>query len=396
MSDQIDKATSNNQENDRTEEYANMITTTLASRGTFGYYSPESKQKIYYPSSDVYSVGSTLLHLLSCHPDDIENRKEFISNHKNNNFDPNHIKISTNRYSDHLINFVKKLLIATPQNRLSLDDLIGETVNQHTQRITSFLIDRRQILSSTTTLILDGEFNSPLKGLLPPTLLKLKLFGKFNQPIKQGDIPNSVETLIFGSSFNREIYSSLRQLKVLYFSKSFDRRLPELDLFGSRTFVNITSYYSSPQRNANVYHFNVHGEIAHLFKNGKPKTNIILAINQKYYGIGVLTREKNIIKWQNNDISISIDQTNIGVVSNVQASIYPHLFCQTDKSKFEEFNKQYGSNINDVDYPLDNMADLFELDEDNLHQVFKDGQYLNIRFIPMPQIEQEKEVIDDS
>ncbi|EGG14180.1 hypothetical protein DFA_11949 [Cavenderia fasciculata] len=321
---------------EKTTQYANMIATTLASRGSKGYYSPESKQKIYHPSSDLYSIGLTLLHLLSCHPDDIENRIEFIKNHKNNNFNTDHIKISTDRYSQQLIHFVKNLLIGTTHDRLSLDDLNGEIVDQHTQRITSFLIHQRQILSSTTTLILDGEFNSPLRGLLPPTLLKL--------------------------------------------NKSFNQPLPKL---GNSTTINITKENHDPTMdygNVNIYYHSQHEKIANPFVDEHLENNLILTIGEKCYGIGKIKRENNVIGWNNH---ISIDIKNIGVISHVRASIYPHLFCQIDKSKFEEINKQFRENtIKDVAYP-DNMTKLFELDEDNLHNVYQDGQYVNIRIIPM-------------
>ncbi|EGG19799.1 hypothetical protein DFA_06901 [Cavenderia fasciculata] len=391
------------------------IATTLASRGTNGYYSPESKHKKYYSSNDIYSVGSTLFHLLSCHLDDIENRKQFILNHKKHDFSTDHIKISTDRYSEHLINFVKKLLIETPHNRLSLDDLTGEIVNQHTQRIKSFLIDQRQILPNTTTLILDGEFNSPLTGLLPRTLLKLKLLGNFNQPIKWGDIPYGVETLIFGSSFNSEIKHLPGSLKKLVLGKSFD--CPVLSNISNTCILDLTidsscvnseiireREYLEQVNNINTYHLSGIPNIADSFINDNIKYNSILTIGENCYGSGktnmyvrcclinyhvLITRiknkmvslENNILQWKNNNIKISIDLNDVGVISNVQASIHPHLYCQIDKLKFEALNKQL--DFKAIEYPLPNMTKLFELDEDNLHQVYQDDQYLNIRFIPL-------------
>ncbi|EGG19773.1 hypothetical protein DFA_06873 [Cavenderia fasciculata] len=377
------------------------IATTLASRGTNGYYSPESKHKKYYSSNDIYSVGSTLFHLLSCHPVDIENRKQFILNHKKNNFDADHIKISTDRYTEHLIDFVKKLLIATPQNRLSLDDLTGEIVNQHTQRITSFLINQQQILSSTTTLILDGEFNSPLNGLLPPILLKLKLFGKFNQPIKEDDIPFGVKTLIFGSSFNCKIEYLPRSLNKLVLGKSFNwpvlSKIPNtciLDLtidsscVSSEIIRDLERKYLEEQKSVNTYHLSGIPNIADSFINENIKYNSILTIGENCYGSGKTNIKNKMVSWKNNDIEISIDLTDVGVISNVQASIHPHLYCQIDKLKFEALNKQLDFKAA-IEYPLPNMAKLFELDEDNLHQVYQDDQYLNIRFIPLKPTMQE-------
>ncbi|EGG19751.1 hypothetical protein DFA_06851 [Cavenderia fasciculata] len=327
--------TSNPTEN--VAKYSNMIALTRASRGTYGYYSPEKKKK-YYASSDIYSVGSTILHLLSCHPDDSGNRKEFINNHKKDDFNADHIKISPVRYSEDLIQFVKNLLIETPHDRLSLDDLNGETVNQHTQRITSFLINQRQILSSTTTLILDGEFNSPLNGLLPPTLLKLKFMGKFNQPIKDGDIPEGVETLIFGPSFNQPLTSS------------------------------------SLKKNTRI----------HLIIDND-KSNFILTIGKNSYGIGRIKKNGAMLEWKNNNIRFSINLEDVKMVSDVKTSIYRHLFCQIDKSKFEEINSLFGQHNPSSEYLLMGMEKLFELDQDNIYQESEQGrQYLNIRLIFKP------------
>ncbi|EGG19858.1 FNIP repeat-containing protein [Cavenderia fasciculata] len=389
----IDKVTNNNQENNdsnqTTAQYAIKIAKTLASRGTKGYYSPESKQKKYYPSSDIYSVGSTILHLLSCHPDDIGHRIEFVNNHKNNNFDTNHIKISTDRYSEYLINFVKNLLIETPDDRLSLDDLVGEIVNEHTQRITSFLIDRRQILTNTTTLILDGEFNSPLEGLLPPTLLKLKLLGNFNQPITWGDIPDSVETLIFGSSFNSDIVSFPRSLKHLVLGKSFNQSLgsfsmPTIHITTSNwnhTLSNVFVNWSDQAlKSINVYHCQ-DSEQTTINSFIKNKPNFILTIGEQSYGIGDIKRSDNILEWKNNNIKLSINLEDVKVISYVQASIYPHLFCQIGRTEFESINQHFVECQPDSEYPLKKMEKLFELDEDDIHQVFEHNQYLNIRLI---------------
>ncbi|EGG19845.1 hypothetical protein DFA_06947 [Cavenderia fasciculata] len=384
----IGEDTNNNQE---TTEYANMIATTLVTRGTKGYYAPESKQKKYYATSDIYSVGSTLLHLLSCHPDDIGNRIEFVKNHKNNNFDADHIKISTDRYSEHLINFVKNLLISTPYDRLSLDDLNGEIVNQHTQRITSFLIDQRQILPNTTTLILDGEFNSPLRGLLPPTLLKLKLLGNFNQPIEWNDIPNGLETLIFGPSFNSEINSLPWSLNNLALGKSFDQ--PSALKFDTNTTIHITTFkkkeilfkWTDRLKRINTYYCQDSEQVTinSFIKNKIVESNLIMTIGEQCYGIGKIERINNILEWKKNDeIKFIINLEDVKVISHVQASIYPHLFCQIDKSKFESINQHFVEYQPDSEYPLKEMEQLFELDEDNIHQVFENNdQYLNIRLI---------------
>ncbi|EGG19810.1 hypothetical protein DFA_06912 [Cavenderia fasciculata] len=320
------QSTNNNQEkisdsiNQPTAQNANMIATPLASRGTRGYYAP----------------------------------------------------------------------VPTPDDRLSLDDLIGEIVNQHTQRITSFLINQRQILSSTTTLILDGEFNSPLKGLLPPTLLKLKLLGNFNQPIEWGDIPDSVETLIFGSSFNSQIHSFPKSLNNLALGISFNQQLFLIDkkvtIHLNRD--NNTSWNEwfdwalSQMKHVNIYYRQDLGKKTNSFiKNNDSGSNFFLTIGEKYYGIGDIKGDNNIIEWTNNNFECKIKLKDVKVISHVQASIYPHLFCQIDKSKFEEANRRFGEFQPDSEYSS-LYSELFELDQDNIHQVFEHNhQYLNIRLI---------------
>ncbi|EGG19226.1 hypothetical protein DFA_02011 [Cavenderia fasciculata] len=291
-----------------------------------------------------------------------------------------HIKISTDRYSDDLINFVKKLLIATPHDRLSLDDLNGEIVNQHTQRISSFLINRRQILSSTTTLILDGEFNSPLKGLLPPTLLKLKLLGKFNQPIGWRDIPDSVETLIFGPSFNSEIKLSPLSLKILILGKSFNKPLVE----EMPSFSLFLKY-----RNSNRYNIYRHNDPDQTIVNSYIKNNVrepkaILSINEQCYGIGSIERNDKLLDWMNNHTKFSINLGHVKVISHVKVSTHPHLYCQINRSKFEQTNRHFRNfNMDSQKYNKE-IKKLFELDQDNIHQEFEhnnNNQYLNIRLL---------------
>ncbi|EGG19849.1 hypothetical protein DFA_06952 [Cavenderia fasciculata] len=261
----------------------------------------ESIQKIYYPSSDIYSVGSTLFHLLSCHPDDIGNRKEFVKNHKENNFGAGHIKISTIRYSEHLINFVKKLLIEKHQDRLSLGHLNGKKIRQHTQRFTSFFIDQRQILSSTTTLILDENFS----------------------------LPESLEILVLGKSFNQPLHSYVAlDPMILYRSTIHLIR----DNFSDSMISNLYHFY---ERNLNIYYCSVHDNniIAYSFlKENMKIDSFILTVGQECFGIGQIKGDNNMIQWKNNDISISIDLMDFGVISHVKQSIHPHLFCQVDKN----------------------------------------------------------------
>ncbi|EGG24679.1 hypothetical protein DFA_02923 [Cavenderia fasciculata] len=424
----------NNENHSINESSVSPITLLTNARGTRGYYSPESKQKQYYSKSDVYSLGCTLLKLLSCHPDDIANRNEFVENHKNGNFNVDLVKISSLRYSDALIRFVKELLIATHQDRLSPnDDLTVEDVGPYTQKITApFLIDNRKIDPDAIELIFDGEFNSPLRALLPPTLLKLKLFGKFNQPIGYLDIPVSVETLIFGPSFNSPLDSTTLggSLKAIVFGRSFNQRINLSQLKNPPYYFRLKSKQSDVQmpiinittdiwnkekqynifpkvinhefdifakvidneidiKHINIYHTgrgNVHSiSTLNSFTNIHMHSKIILTIGEKCFGIGEINTENNVLSWKRNYLGIlfKIDLKDVSVISFVQASKYEHLFYQIEKSFLKKQLKQ--NYTLHVKYPLVKMDKLFKLDNDNIHQMFEhDHQYLNIRFIPVP------------
>ncbi|EGG20001.1 hypothetical protein DFA_07116 [Cavenderia fasciculata] len=402
------------------QESISVTPLTDLTRGTQGYYPPESKFKEYHSKSDAYSVGSTLLKLLSCHPDDASNRDEFVENHRNSKYNPDLVKISPIRYSLALIQFVKKLLTVTPQDRLSSDDLTVESLEPGTQIITSpFLVDKSKFLPNTTKLIFDGDYNCPLNGLLSPTLVKILLLGKFNQPIKQGDIPRLAETLIFGPSFNSEIEPRCLQnnsLKVVVFGRSFNHQISvghgtywsggpfnKSRYFPSRPTINITTDIWNQEKESNIfsknskeeykriniYHtgrLNVHYiDTINSFTKVYLESKIILTIGEKCYGIGEIKREINLLSWKNNDIEFKMDLKDVSVISFVESSIYQHLFYQIEKKIFKEMN-QVDLDGHVVDgYPLKDMEQLFELDNDNIHQIFQhNNQYLNIRFIPFP------------
>ncbi|EGG19777.1 hypothetical protein DFA_06877 [Cavenderia fasciculata] len=315
---------------------------------------------------------------------------EFFYNHRNNNFNPDLVKISPIRYSSALIQFVKNLLIATPHDRLSSDDLTVESIGPGKQIVTSpFLVDKSKFLPNITELKFDGEYNCPLRGLLPESLRKLSLLGKFNQRIVEYDIPFRVETLILGPSFNSPIRFGDPSLKVVFFGKSFNQPIYPGWYFDSpfkppfSPTINITTDIWNHEKESNIcsetrkedykrinlYHtgglLNIHSiDTINSFTKVHLESKIILMICDKCFGIGQIKRENNVVSWNNNnDISLAIDLKDVSVISFVESSIYPHLYYQIDKKIFQETNQQSVDldNIDHViEYPLIDMNQLFE------------------------------------
>ncbi|EFA74694.1 putative protein serine/threonine kinase [Heterostelium album PN500] len=178
-----------------------MYSNTLinATRGTIGYISPEAMKRQYAQSCDIFSIGSTILKLLCCHPDDRNNHQLFQSTGE--------IKISEFRYSKQLIEFIHRLLDQSPKNRESLNQLLNqyiETVTNH--HLITFNLNTPFKNSSViiTEIKFGNEFNQPLESnSLPPNLTSLSFGYSFNQILSVGVLPKSLKSLKFGYSFNQ-------------------------------------------------------------------------------------------------------------------------------------------------------------------------------------------------
>ncbi|KAH0481764.1 MAG: hypothetical protein KVP17_000169 [Porospora cf. gigantea B] len=88
-----------------------------------------------------------------------------------------------------------------------------------------------QRLPPITHLKFGFEHNRPLSGYLPPTLIYLRLGTHFNQVIRPGDLPESIETLHLGGSSNQALGSWLpRGLRRLSLSYDFTQDIRAGDL----------------------------------------------------------------------------------------------------------------------------------------------------------------------
>ncbi|EFA78540.1 hypothetical protein PPL_09192 [Heterostelium album PN500] len=236
-----------------------------ATRGTKGYIAPyiliyihfydqkkEVKFKLYYQPIDIYSIGSTILKLLSCSEEDKDNHEKFKSDSKN-------IVISKDKYTDQLIEFVKLLLDDQPKNRESvqlvfsvglftdlLEELLfGDTFNQIIEpetlpkclRKLVFGRDYNQPLvigslpNSLETLVFGFKFNQLIQPkILPPNLKELKFGRNFNQPFESETLPPTLRALNFGGHFNRELLPGFlpQSIKSIRFGKEFNQ--PIIDI----------------------------------------------------------------------------------------------------------------------------------------------------------------------
>ncbi|EFA74644.1 hypothetical protein PPL_11613 [Heterostelium album PN500] len=179
----------------------NPSTLEKATRGTFGYISPEAKRREYAPSCDIFSIGSTILRLLCCHQEDSSYHQLFKSTGE--------IIISECRYSQQLIDFINRLLEPSPKNRESLQQLLQQYIETITENHSiTFNVNTTFINNSTniTELKFGDEFNRPLEpNSLPPNLKSLSFGLNFNQQIHIGVLPHSLLHLTFGKGFNQKL-----------------------------------------------------------------------------------------------------------------------------------------------------------------------------------------------
>ncbi|EFA77478.1 hypothetical protein PPL_12080 [Heterostelium album PN500] len=195
-----------------------------ATRGTKGYISPEAMKRQYAQSCDIFSIGSTILKLLCCHPDDRNNHQIFQTKHE--------IKISECRYSKQLIEFIHRLLDQSPKKRESLNQLLNQYIETNTNnQIITFNLNTpfHNTSVNLTEIIFGNEFNQILSvGVLPESLKSLKFGNEFNQILSVvGVLPESLKSLEFGKEFNQILSVGVlpQSLKSLVFGYEFNQIL---------------------------------------------------------------------------------------------------------------------------------------------------------------------------
>jgi hypothetical protein len=90
-------------------------------------------------------------------------------------------------------------------------------------------LKKGDIPNSVTKLIFSSRFNQPLKkGDIPDSVTILNFDFHFNQPLKKGDIPNSVTTLQFGSQFNQPLSSDVipNSVKEIFLNRDYNLPIP--------------------------------------------------------------------------------------------------------------------------------------------------------------------------
>lgn len=85
--------------------------------------------------------------------------------------------------------------------------------------------DIKNIPDSVEKLILPNSFNKCLLGILPTNLIHLELGNLFEQDIKNGDLPETLEKLKFGSYYNKKINSLPLNLRYLEFGAYYNQKI---------------------------------------------------------------------------------------------------------------------------------------------------------------------------
>ncbi|EFA81793.1 FNIP repeat-containing protein [Heterostelium album PN500] len=218
--------------------------------GTFGYLAQELELQLEIDGrADLYSVGSTILRLLSCHPEDSKNHSLIESQRDN-------VVISTTRYSLDLIEFVRSLLVAKREDRATLQKILRHAQIGEKRKSWTYYFDipiKYPITHSITKLTFTHNFNQPIppgtlpntlrvleflrsynqpieSNVLPESLEKLKLCGFFDKYIPKGALPSNLKVLQFGDEFSNKIEKRAlpNSLEVLIFGKSFNHKLGRL------------------------------------------------------------------------------------------------------------------------------------------------------------------------
>ncbi|EFA81000.1 hypothetical protein PPL_05835 [Heterostelium album PN500] len=173
----------------------------LASRGTIGYIAPEAMYKQYSQSCDIYSIGSTILKLLSCHEDDRNNHRIFQMKSE--------IKISKERYSKLLFDFVHRLLDQNQKNRESLhhlDNYIENIDNKNSFTINYNIPLESSLMNQAEIVFGERDNNQPVQSnTFRPNLRALTFGDSFNQQIPICTLPKTLEYLSFGRYFNQQL-----------------------------------------------------------------------------------------------------------------------------------------------------------------------------------------------
>ncbi|EGG22532.1 FNIP repeat-containing protein [Cavenderia fasciculata] len=367
--------------------------------GTEGYLSPEATLRQYGKLSDIYSLGSTIHKLLCCHPDDNKNRKLFLENKQ--------IIISSERYSSKLIGFVKKLLEPKQEDRVSLEKTLEGMNSNDTLLVYELSSPIKEPIPNNITELVLMDYNHPIEKInLPSGLLKLKLLGSFNQPIKKEPSLPMLWMLVLGQSFNspieqdalptsleifvcsnkklnidlNPIITTLPKLKHLTYYRNLIDPPPPTSLISLTT----TNRYNIDRKNVETY-INCDGCAYTSMTKFIPEylciNDITLVIGNKQYGLGYIQMHNEQLKWisPTKQTQFTIFLGTIRVVSFRSES---HIYCQIDKKHFKHDN-QYQLNEDcgvDCDPEINNLFH-HKFENENIHGVFNDHMYLNIRFI---------------
>lgn len=201
--------------------------------------------------------------------------------------------------------FLKEIFSST--NTVKLKKLIiGDVYNNHLRTTSSF--DLKQIPDSVEEIVFGDTFNQHLT-YLPKEVKKITFGFNYNQPIGYGNLPDGIEYLEFGYNFNNTINKYPSNLKILKFGRNYSSKIENLPYGLVELEINerFNNKLSNLPTTLEILRFNEYAEYLHLDKLELPDSIKILQLGKyhKQMGIKNLPKSLQYIKYSKSDEKIT-------------------------------------------------------------------------------------------
>jgi hypothetical protein len=214
--------------------------------------------------------------------------------------------------------FLKEIFSSTNTVKLK-KIIIGDVYNNHLHTISSFNLN--SIPDSVEEIVFGDTFNQKLT-YLPKEVKKITFGFNYNQPIGYGDLPDSIEYLEFGYNFNDTINKYPSNLKVLKFGRNYSSNIENLPdgLVELEINERFNSKLSNLPTTLEILRFNKYAEYSHLDKLELPDSIQILQLSnyKKLHGIKNIPKSLKYIKYSKSDEKITKFIEEIGWIGKIE------------------------------------------------------------------------------
>lgn len=190
--------------------------------------------------------------------------------------------------------------------------IIGHVYKKYLLTTSSF--DLNSIPNSVEEIVFGDTFNQPLT-YLPKEVKKITFGFNYNQLIGYGDLPDSIEYLEFGYKFNNVIIKYPSNLKILKFGRNYSSKIDNLPegLIELEINERFNNKLSNLPATLEILRFNEYAEYSHLDKLELPDSIKILQLGkyQKQMSIKNIPKSLEYIKYSksNKKITKLIEET---------------------------------------------------------------------------------------